>query len=544
MTRFRWLLVVACLLFSVLAWGMTKPTRTLMLKMADGTELATDYYLPSQDGPAWPVLVARTAYPRFAIGRGADGWLKNGYAAVVQDIRGLGGSKGERNVFYTDGWRQGLQDGADMIAWVKSQPWCNGKIATYGESALGITQVLAGPTISTATCQAITVAPSHFYHNLAYHGGVWCKNLDETWLTLLGLKDTMGLYKGHPYYDDFWTYYNAEAKAPEIGLPAIHIGGWYDIFQQGTINNFVTRQNHGGPGAKGNQILVMRGTSHLGYDERDYKYRSNRGDVSAGKLEHQFLAHWLKGEANDIMKQPPVYYYVMGDDKDPNAPGNEWRTADNWPPFPTTETSYYLGPNGTLGTEPGAEPASYAFTFDPNNPMPTHGGANLFLPTGPFDQRMVNKDRTDVLKFVTAPLTAPVETTGHINVKLYVSTDAPDTDLTAKLVDVYPAGDEREILMLDGVQRVKLRDSFEKPAPLLTSADEIVAITVDLWSISWVFNTNHRIGLQVCSSNYPRFEINPNTGDDFPQEGKLRVAHNVVHAGGTHLSAILLPVKK
>jgi hypothetical protein len=544
MGRLCCIATVLLLALDVFALPWTVPTQTVMVKMSDGTPLATDYYLPGEGGPSWPVLVARTTYPKGMAMTRVNAFLKAGYAAVVQDTRGLGYSKGMRNVFYTDGWREGLHDGKDTIAWVKSQPWCNGKIATFGESALGITQVLLAPTTADVACQFIEVAPSNFYHNMAFQGGVWHKNLAEGWLALLGLADTIPMYKeGHPCYDEFWTYYNAEAKAPEIHLPAMHVAGWFDIFQQGSINNFVTRQDHGGAGAKGNQKLIIKAAAHMGYDSRDYKFKSNVHELSIGKLRDAFLAYWLTGEQNGIMNPPAVWYYTLGDDTDPQAPGNEWRTADTWPPFPTRETPYFLVPDGLLAAEPGTAPATASFTYDPANPFPTYGGANLLMATGPFDQRKVNKGRTDLIQFASAPLTAPIEVTGQCKVKLYVSTDAPDTDFTAKLVDVYPAGDDREILMIDAIQRVKLRNGFEKPAPLLTSADEVVEITVDLWSTSWVFNTRHRIGLQVSSSNYPRFDKNPNSGDNYPREDNLRIAHNTVHMGKTRPSALVLPVK-
>ncbi len=543
MARFRIFAFIVSLVYSFAAFCLILPTATVMVKMSDGTELATDYYLPKEGGPSWPVILARTAYPRAAgMGR-AEGIVKRGYVAVAQDIRGMGASKGEHNIWHADGWRDGMRDGADTVAWVKSQPWCNGKISTYGESALGVTQVLLAPTTRDVTCQDIEVAPSNFYHNLAYRGGVWVKNLDEGWLTLLGLKESIVLYKSHPCFDEFWTYYNAEPKAPEITLPAIHVGGWYDIFQQGTINNYLTRQHNGGPGAKGNQKLVMRASAHTGYDARDYKFNENVHELNVGKLERDFVDYWMKGDKNGAMDAPNVHYYVLGDDKEPSAPGNEWRTADDWPPFAIEPTPYYLTQDGLLGAAAPSAEGKREFMYDPAKPVPTHGGNNLLMPAGPFDQRRVST-REDVLRFSTEPLTTPVESTGQVFVKLYVSTDAPDTDFTAKLVDIYPAGDEREILMLDGIQRVKLRNGFEKAAPHLTSADEVVEVTIDLWTTSCIFNKGHRIGVQVSSSNYPRFEVNPNTGEDFPQEGKLRVAHNAVHMSKGYPSALLLPVRK
>jgi len=522
---------------------MERPTATIMMPMADGTELATDYYLPDEGGPPWPVVLARSAYPRGIAMPMARRFLNNGYACVMQDIRGLGHSKGERNVWYADGWREGLQDGRDTVEWLKAQAWCNGKVATYGGSALGITQVLMAPATPGLACQIIEVAPSSFYYNLAYHGGVWRKNLGDGWLTVMRLGDTMGLYKSHPCYDEFWTYYDAEAKAADVTAPALHVGGWYDIFQQGTLNNFVTRQHRGGPGAKGNQKLIMRWSTHNGDCPPEFKLSPNRSDVSVGRQTTRFLAHWLEGTDNGIMDEPPVQYYVLGDDTHPDAPGMEWRTANDWPPFPTTETRYYLAPEGRLDTAPATEAATAGFTYDPADPFPTLGGVNLILPAGPFDQRPAREGRSDYVLFLSAPLDAPIETTGRFRVELYVSTDAPDTDFTAKLLDVYPEGDDREILMLDGIQRVKLRNGFEEPAPLLTSNEEVVQVTVDLWSTSWVFNTGHRIGLQISGGNYPRFEKNPNTGEDFPT-GALRAARNAIHLGSGHPSALVLPVRE
>jgi len=161
----------------------------------------------------------------------------------------------------------------------------------------------------------------------------------------------------------------------------------------------------------------------------------------------------------------------------------------------------------------------------------------LTIPFGPFDQRKIGH-REDVLKFATEPLEKPIDITGHVRVRLYVSSDAPDTDSTAKLIDVYPDG--REILMLDGIQRLKLRHGFSKPDPL--PPGEIDEVEIDLWSISLIINKGHRIGLHVSSSNYPRFEVNPNNGDDFPSENNLAVAHNTIYMDKAHPSALILPL--
>ena len=306
----------------------------------------------------------------------------------------------------------------------------------------------------------------------------------------------------------------------------------------------MTRQYKGGQGAKGNQRLIIGPHAHGKYnDEAALKLPEDNEALRLSHHERAFFSCWLKGESTGIEKLPPVYYYVIGDDTDADSPGMEWRTANDWPPFPAESTAYYLADGGLLTTDESTASATASFTYDPADPFPTFGGQNLILPKGPFDQRTINEGRSDLLKFASEPLSEPMEITGHVSARLFVSTDAPDTDFTVKLIDIYPKGDDREILMLDNIQRVKFRNGCDAPAPLLTSNEDVVEVEIDLWSISWVFNTGHRIGLQVSSSNYPRFEKNPNTGDDFPTADNMRVAHNTVHMGSSHPSAVVLPVR-
>jgi len=519
-----------------------QPTEFVSMPMTDGTKLATDVYLPQPDGGPWPVVLARSTYGR--VGGPIDAILQQGFVVVVQDVRGMGESEGEKYVFDADGWRAGMTDGADTVAWIHAQPWCNGKIGTWGGSALGITQMLLAPVTRDVAAQFIDVAPSNLYEDMFYQGGVFRKSLIEGWLPQIGQPHLIPVYKSHPTYDDFWTYYNVEARAVDITAPTLFVGGWYDIFQQGTLDGFVSRELHGGPGAMGNNYLIMKWSTHGPDVTKDYKLNENRFSLNVDQACAAFYARLLKGDDSLIKGFAKVHYYVMGADTE-GAPGNEWRTADAWPPFPTTATPYYLRADGALSAKPQEDAsASKGFTFDPKDPVPTHGGANLLLPAGPFDQRPVSGTRKDLMQFAAKPLTAPVEITGRVTVRLFVSSDAPDTDFTAKLVDVYPAGDDRQILMLDSIRRVKTRLGYDKVAPPLGGPGEVVEIEIDLQSISWVFDKGHRIGLHISSSNYPRFEVNPNTGTDFPADGaEMRVAHNAVHMDKRHLSALVLPVR-
>ncbi|MCC6486514.1 MAG: CocE/NonD family hydrolase, partial [Candidatus Hydrogenedentes bacterium] len=351
----------------------------------------------------------------------------------------------------------------------------------------------------------------------------------------------LSVWKEHPSFDEYWKGFDSNARANLAKAPALHVGGWWDIFNQGTIDAFVARQHKGGDGARGKQRLVMGAWTHGGPmgEKAGELVMPKSWAFDLGGQSLQFLKHCLMGGPSEIADGPAVRYYTLGDVSDQAAPGNEWRTADDWPPFKTQEMAFYLAPDGLLAKDSAADAKPLTYTFDPANPCPTKGGSNLVLPAGPFDQREIAQ-RPDVLSFATEPLTEPIEITGRVKVRLFVSSDAPDTDFTAKLLDIYPDG--RAMGMLDGIQRVKYRKGFEKPDPLAPGT--VVELEIDLWSISLIVNKGHRIGLQVSSSNYPRFELNPNTGADFPTEGgEMRKAANTVYLDKERPSALLLPVR-
>jgi len=527
------------------------PTLTEMVPMRDGITLATNVYLPPSSGPAFPVVLIRTPY-----GRGNDpvhdrlGVPLNavGIALVTQDTRRPDQGEGQL------AWNE-RNDGVDTLNWLKSQSWCNGKIGTFGASALGITQVLLAPATRDLACQVIIQAPSDFYSTFCA-GGVFQKDLSERYAKLMGRTKTLETQLSHPVYDSYWQQYNAEVRAGDITAPGVHVSGWYDLYPQGAINNFLTRQHRGGEGARGNQKLIMGPWAHaISQNLGDVTFKDNhRFDRTPYVM--RFFKHWLLDEQNGIMDEPAVRYYIMGDFFDPDAPGNEWRTADDWPPYPVDRTHYYLNMDRRLRpTPPRTEDTELSYVFDPADPCPTRGGNNAgilgALPAGPLDQRPLSS-RSDVLKFETAPLEEPVEISGPIRMILYVSTDAPDTDFTAKLVDIYPDG--RELNMADGILRVKFRNGFEKADPL--PAGEIGMLEIDMWSVSVIFNKGHKIGVQISSSNWPRFEVNPNTGADLPDysgetpqgirlvdTSSVRTANNTVYMDKDHPSALILPVR-
>ncbi|HOZ48710.1 MAG TPA: CocE/NonD family hydrolase [Candidatus Hydrogenedentes bacterium] len=515
--------------------------------MTDGTRLATDVYLPEQGTGPWPALLYRSVYGRYfpAQGEVKNGLRDAGYAIVFQDVRGMGTSEGKTDVFYADGWREDMHDGADTVAWIRAQPWCNGHVGSMGDSGLGMTAMLLGASTSDLGAQCIGVAPASFYEHALYYGGVLRQNLVTGWLSAVFQPHILPTYKAHPIYSEFWDFYNTVAHAEDITAPAVLTGKWYDIFLQGTLDAFIAREQHGGPGARGRNYLIMTARTHNGMATPDYRFRDG-GGPSAGKLRRAFFDCHLKGDCAALEAIPKVQYFVLGADTPADAPGNEWRTAATWPPFETVPTPFQFQADGGMAREATAtEDTSWAFTYDPKDPYPTHGGGNLFfnVPAGPWDQRKYSETRKDFLQFATAPLEQPLEVVGRISVTLFVSTDAPDTDFTAKLVDIYPEPDGRIINVLDGIRRLKSREGLDRTVPY--TPGDVVDIEIDLWSTSIIFAPGHRVGLHVSSSNFPRFALNPNTGADFLDEGaESRVAHNAVHAGPAHASALILPLRK
>ncbi len=522
------------------AQAPAKPTgkTTFTVPMRDGTKLAADVYLPVGNGP-WPAILMRTPYDKTKAA-GASAWAKGGYAIVIQDIRGRFASEGKNVPFLNDGWGQ-HQDGYDTVEWIAKQPWCNGKVGTSGGSYLGCAQNFVVCTRPPhLVCSYANVAAADLYAHAVFIGGAFTKNLVEMWLR--GNKwdpDFLGLVRRHPRYDEFWKDLNCLDKYPTAVTPMVQKGGWYDIFAQGTIDSFAALQNNGGPGAKGKQKLVMGAWTHGGWrkgSQGQLTYPPNSVSPEAVQ-EARWFEYWLKGVDNGIMKDPPVYYYVMGDTSDPQAPGNQWRTAENWPPA-SKPSLYYLRPDGRLLPEsPAEKEASQTYSYDPANPVPTRGGLNLNMPSGPMDQRPI-ENRPDVLLFTTPALERPLEVTGRIRVILWASSSAKDTDFTAKLTDVYPDG--RSMLVCDGIIRARRRESMERDS--FMEPGKAYRFEIDLWSTSIIFNKGHKIRLAVSSSNSPRFDANPNTGEDSWSEQAPVVAANTIYHDAARPSHVRFPV--
>jgi len=529
-------LLTLILAFNVLAQAPAPALKPEVqtITMRDGVKLATDIYLPAGKGP-WPVILTRTPYNKSsALGAGRPSfWTTKGYAIVVQDCRGRFASEGKYMPFMDDHF-----DGYDTVEWIASQPWSNGKVGMTGASAMGITANQASITAPPhLTAMFVMVAPASAYQHAIYTGGIFRKEMNEAWLKAQKADDILKMTLEHAKDDGFLNIREGKLHWEKVQVPVYNQGGWYDIFVQGNIDNFAGLQNRGGGLAAGNQKLMMGPWGHGSIEE--VKYPANAGSMLELTEQQRWFDYWLKGINNGVMDDPPIKYYVMGDTTDPKAPGNEWRTAQSWP-VPAKTTSYFLSSGGLLSEKLLAEkPSSSVYQYDPKNPVPTIGGANLFSKKGPLDQRAIG-ERKDVLKFLTAPLDAPLEVTGPLTVELWVSSDCPDTDFIAKLIDVYPDGTER--LVQDNGLRARFREGFDHEVFL--KKGEVYKLKLDLWSTSIVFNKGHRIAVHVTSSNDPRFDPNPNTGKPLRADSETRVATNAIHHDQKYPSRILLPVVK
>ena len=519
--------------------------------MRDGAKLAATVYKPAGTGP-WPVVMTRTPYlkdgridkehdpdgakMRAGLAAAAKHYTDAGFVFVHQDVRGKGRSQGFYAAFEND-----IEDGYDSVEWAAAQPWSTGKIGLSGGSAMGITSneaaMAAPPHLKAAY---VVVAPYDLLQN-SYIGGVLKEKDVLGWSKGQGVSDEVLDRQRERVSDDiFWNRSAMSTNRKYIQIPIYNVGGWYDIFNHGNISNFEYLQDHGAKGARGNQKLMMGPFGH-GNLSGNLSYPGFDSLKLSGDEEIRWFAYWLKGEQNGIMDEPPVTYFMMASaEKGAVSPKNRMLTSANWPPA-NRQVRYYLTPDKTLsGKAPTAEGVKTSYRFDPANPVPTVGGANLTFERGPMDQRAIPA-RQDYLRFQTPALDKDVTISGPVKVELYGATDGPDTDFMAKLVDVYPDG--YEALVLDAPIRTRFRHGREPDDVKMMTPGAPEELDIDLWSTAITFEKGHRIALHITSSNAPRFEVNGNNGAP-PGDHKAapRVATNTVYMDATHPSALVLPM--
>ena len=349
----------------------------------------------------------------------------------------------------------------------------------------------------------------------------------------------------HPDYDVYWKRLAIDERYGDVTVPVLQIRGWYDFFTSGTFNNFIgVREKGSSELARTSQKAVIGPWVHPA------STITHAGVVDFGKdsivdlrsLELKWFDRWLKGMSNGIDSEPALRIFVMG--------VNQWRDENEWPLARTRFTPFYFHSGGSansivgdgkLSPQPPEDEPPDRFAYDPAFPTPTHGGCNCCSPEyvswGAYDQRPV-EFRNDVLVFTSGPLEEDLEVTGPVTVRLYASSDARDTDFTAKLVDVHPDG--YAVNLCDGIIRGRYRESTSRQE--LLDPGTIYQFTIDLWPTSNVFLKGHRVRVDISSSNFPRFDRNPNTGNRFGKDAEMRIANQTVYHGAEHQSHIVLPV--
>ena len=570
--------------------------KDVMVAMRDGVELATDAWIPSVT-PA-PTLLVRLPYGKDLPQLLAYGLVPNvfalveaGYAVVYQDCRGTFRSGGEFVPMLNE-----PADGADTVAWLVRQPWCDGNIGSYGPSYMGFVQwasVSAGAPVK-AIAPAVTTTD---YYTAPWYseGGAASWHTVQSWSTQMAMVETLrqlgrgagdpqllgelvammadpqphlgampssrqpAVEKVWPWFaqmlshasrDAWWQDLSVLDRAEQVTVPALHIGGWFDIFAANTARSFTELRSRAGTAeARAGQRLIIGPWDHLNstgiYPDRRFGLT---GDAITQDLtsEHlRFFDRWLRGRTDAgsaAEPKPPVKIFVMGID--------QWREEQDWPLPDTSYESWYLDGSGKANTLAGdgrlspqtpAGTATDTYLYDPLRPVPTLGG-RIMLPTtanaaGAVDQRPAEA-RDDVLCFSSDVLTEPLEVTGHLTLTLFASSSAADTDFTGKLVDVFPDG--RAIFLTDGILRARYRNSLAESEPL--TPGQTYELTLDLSVTSNVFLPGHQIRLEVSSSNFPRYDRNTNTGDVVAQDAEVTPAINRILHGPDHPSRLTLPI--
>jgi putative CocE/NonD family hydrolase len=352
----------------------------------------------------------------------------------------------------------------------------------------------------------------------------------------------------HAVDDEYWQSIAINRRYDNIQVPAYNIGGWYDLFLHGTLENFMRMREEGGSEiARSGQRLLIGPWAHGAfsgtYPDHSFGIFSSADVLDLTGLQLDFFSHYLKEESG-IDREPPVRIFVMGE--------NRWRDEREWPLSRTQYIPWYLHSDGDAGRASGllspqapTEEPWDVYLYDPRDPAPTIGGPT-FLPglllganAGPRDQSPAEA-RPDVLVYTSAPLKEPVEVTGPLTVILYAATSAPDTDFVVRLCDVYPDGASR--ILAEGILRTRFRDGYDQPHPI--ESGQVYEYRINLVATSNLFQTDHRIRVDVTSSSFPRFDRNPNTGGALGQHGPedLQPALQTIFHDGGRPSHILMPV--
>lgn len=552
--------------------------RNVAMKTRDGVTLMADIYRPEEG--KYPVLLTRLPYSKeYGLNfMRAEILAEAGYVVIVQDVRGRYSSAGKFVPYVAE-----ANDGFDTIQWAANLPYASGVVGMFGLSYYGYTQMLAAisgaPELKAiAPVMAQNSMTDVFNdHNGALELGMWetwnlesmlpnlivregeiSKHKERLQGILNDLDNINSWYDFKPYVewppivktgamsyfsdlmklpseDAHWEKLTVRDNYEKVNVPGLHIAGWYDCFLDKTIANFENGHKRG----LGDRLIIgpwthANFTQYIG--ERDFSSAANKfSGPNMHKIHLEWFDHHLKGA--DMTEQEAVLYFAMG--------ANEWRSAINWPLPNTRYTPFYFESEGSANTRNGDGRLSTRlpegdgkpdfYTYNPENPIPSNGGGTLhkgLQVDGPKNQAALEL-REDILCYTSLPLEEEMEVTGPVSVELYAKTDAVNTDFTAKLVDVAPDG--TAFNLADGI--IRASSVYENGV-----AQNILKYTIDLWAVSNVFLKGHMIRVEISSSNFPRFDPNPNTGGSFIDTTASVPAHQTILHDAAHPSCIILPI--
>jgi len=547
-------------------------------RMRDGTVLRSDIFRPNAPGN-YPTLVSRTPYDKSRIGyrRIAHFMAERGFICVLQDIRGTHASDG---VYYLA--RNGRQDtmdaedGYDTVEWAARQPRADGRVCVWGHSysswsawvAAGAQPPSLVGLFGSGMAASIlnntrgifeTGRRLHWMYQQAADlrqraGGqpLTKAEIDRRWYEVERFKwiwflpfDAIPDQTFSSLTSQLKQYLRAQTVEtwgfdsvhPQVNVPTCTVTGWYDRII-GAIEHFEGMNSDGPAHLRGLHRLIVGPWGH-GMDHLDRHFGPLDFGADAQMQYEQLLLDWcehLFGPA-DALSQPPVRLFMMGD--------NRWISADTWPPAAARRVSLFLsshqGANtvfgdGQLVPELRTTGGSDSYRYDPADPVMSLMAQNMQMQ--PCDQSPLD-DRSDILVYQTAPLTESWSVVGPVTVQLYVSSDAPDTDFTAKLVNVDPNG--RAVNVTYGILRCAYREGFATTARPMEPG-MVYPIEIILNPTAIRFGIGHRIRLDISSSDFPNFDRNHNTGRDFWSDPELRIANQRLHHGGHYPSQLLLSV--
>ena len=512
---------------------------TVRVEMGDGVSLATDLYLPKGEGK-FPTVLIRTPYDKsHAMNESrVKLFTTQDIAVVVQDCRGRVASGGVFNAF-----RDEREDGLDCLKWIRNQPWFGGKIGGAQGSYNGYTQLAVADELDVVldivSCANMYefVYPGGLYslesiHNWAFNmdskisNGLTPEAITKSYWTLPLSEATIQAYGRKGQFVDDWlkhdkydTYWQQQDYRNISQATTFSFAGWYDIFLRGQIADFEALP----PAVKSKSRLVIGPWAH-GQHEIKNDFGGSTEALDFENLSLKLLATTLKGGAPGELFTTPLSdarYNLFIMEK------NEYFPSDIWPPVEARATEYHLTGTGTLSIEIPANRGLLEYAYNPADPYPSKGGTVLGTPAGQADQR-TNESRTDQLVFNQPISDKPLTLLGPINARLFVETDAPNTDFFVLLQDVFPDG--------------KVVNIQEGGSQYIPGKKNIGRIEFSVWATGYQFNPGHTLRVVVTSSWFPRFNRNLNMGDSIYSAKKMRTANQRVHYGKTYPSAIILPV--